>query len=252
MDGDLKALGARFKKNTETQKAVEQAAVAVEPGESLRIRGKMIGVLLRDARMAAGRTVDDCARLLRVAPEQIEAFEFGDEVPSLPQLEILAYYLEVPVSHFWGQSTLEATREDYTRAQNDYMALRDRMIGALLRKAREDAKLSLEEVAAASEIDAVTIEQYELGEISLPMHSLSVLATVVRKNMSYFMESSSHLGELLSLRERWKVFSELPEDLRTFASNPLNVGFIEIAMMLAQMPVNKLRSVGESILNITL
>ncbi|MDX2161276.1 MAG: helix-turn-helix transcriptional regulator [bacterium] len=249
---DLKALGARFKKSTESTRAAEAPELTVDPGESLRIRGKMIGVLLRDARMAAGRALDDCARLLYTTPEQIEAFEFGDDVPSLPQLEILAYYLEVPVSHFWGQSTLQASREDYTRAQQEYMALRDRMIGALLRKAREDAGLSLEHVSQETGIDMAAVERYELGEATMPMHALSVLANAVRKNMNYFMESSSHLGELLSLRERWKVFSELPEDIRTFAANPLNVGFIEIAIMLSQMPVNRLRSVGESILNITL
>ncbi len=248
-------IAARFKKSAE--KASERggdssSAAVIEPGESLRIRAKMVGVLLRDARVAAQRELEDCARLLHVSPEQVEAWEFGDDVPSLPQLEILAYYLEVPVSHFWGQNTLEATREDYTRAQDEYMALRDRMIGALLRQAREDNKLTLEQVSEASGVPVERLEQYELGEESLPMHELSVLANAVRKNISFFMESSSHIGDLLAMREKWKHFLDLPEDIRSFASNPLNVGFIEIAIMLSQMPVGKLRSVGESILNITM
>jgi transcriptional regulator with XRE-family HTH domain len=251
---DFKDISARFKKSAETRTADSPVGTAEADlaGESLRIRGKMVGVLLRDARVAAGRSLEDCARLLHLTPEHIEAYEYGDDVPSLPQLEILAYYLEVPISHFWGQNTLEATREDYTRAQDEYMALRDRMIGALLRKAREDQKMSLDEVSAATEISVEQLERYELGEDSLPMSALSVCANAVRKNMTYFMESSSHIGELLAMREKWKTFLELPEDIRAFAANPLNVGFIEIAKMLADMPVDRLRKVGESVLNITM
>lgn len=247
-------ISARIKKVSGTRDSAPQSGESAAPdaGESLLIRGKMIGVLLRDARMAAQRSEAECARVLHVSPEQVEAWEFGDSVPSLPQLEILAYYLEVPVSHFWSRDTLEATRDDYTRAQDEYIALRDRMVGALLRQAREEAGLTAEAVSATTGVPVDQLERYELSEDSLPMHALSVLASAVRKNMSYFMESSSHMGDLLSMREKWKDFLDLPDEIRVFAANPLNVGFIEIAMMLAQMPANRLRNVGESILNITM
>jgi transcriptional regulator with XRE-family HTH domain len=249
---ELRDVGARLKRSVAPTKPEPPAPVAAEPGESLRLRAKMIGVLLRDARAAAGRTIDECARRLHVTPEQMEAWEFGDAVPTLPQLELLAYFLEIPVSHFWGHHTLQATREDFTRAQTEYMALRDRMIGALLRAAREERGLSIDMLSIETGIAVEMIEGYELGDYTLPMHELTVLANGVRKNMSYFLESSSHLGDLLTMRERWKNFSELPEPVRAFASNPLNVGFIELAMMLASMPVERLRDMGESILNITM
>src|SRR5690606_29217382 len=103
---DFKDISSRLKA-TKEQEAARTSPKPVDVGESYRIRGKMLGVLLRDARQQAGRSLEDCARLLRVAPEQVEAWEYGDSVPSLPQLEILAYYLDVPVSHFWGMNTLE-------------------------------------------------------------------------------------------------------------------------------------------------
>ena len=96
------------------------------------------------------------------------------------------------------------------------------------------------------------IQQYESGDIAIPMHELSVLANAVDKRMEYFLESSGHIGELLAMREEWKHFAELPDDIREFAANPLNIGFIEIAVMLSQMPAEKLRSVGRSIIDITL
>lgn len=246
---DFKDASARFKKLKEGQEAEMAPPKPVDFAESYRIRGKMVGVLMRDARVNAGRSIEDCAQMLKVAPEQIEAWEFGDSVPSLPQLELLAYFLGVPVSHFWGSETLEASQDKYVEAQTEYLALRNRMVGALLRQARQDANLSVEELSQASGLPIEQINSYELGEIPLPMHELTVLANAVKKNIKYFLESSSHVGEWLEIREEWKHFADLPEDVRRFAANPRNLGFINIAFMLSQMPTDKLREIGESMLN---
>lgn len=248
---DFKDISSRLKANKEQTSKSEPHEVDFE--ESYRIRGKMIGVLLRDARLSAGRSIEDCARVLRMTPGQVEAWEYGDAVASLPQLEILAYYLDVPVSHFWSMETLEGDQAHKPRdAQGEYMALRNRMIGVLLRQAREEQQLTLEEVSAVSHIPVDILTNYELGETSLPMHELSVLAGIVRKNTNYFLESSSYIGQLLTIREEWGHFTDLPEEVRQFAADPLNVGFIEIAIIFKQMPSDKLRRIAESMLEITM
>jgi transcriptional regulator with XRE-family HTH domain len=249
---DFKDVSARFKKTRENTEPEVQTLKPADPAESFRIRGKMVGVLVRDARQNAGRTLEECARKLQVSPEQIEQWELGDSTPSLPQLELLAYYLDVPVTHFWGTNTLEASHQDYSRLQMEYMALRDRMIGALLRQAREALELSQDELSERSAVPVEQINAYEFGELPIPMHELTVLANGLKKNINYFLESSSHIGELLTLREEWKHFIQLPDEVRQFAANPINVGFIEIAMLFSQMPTDRLRRVGESVLNITM
>ncbi len=244
-------ISARFKKTRQKQDAENASSQPVDFQESYRIRGKMIGVLVRDARLKAGRTLDDCASVLHVSPQRVEAWELGDDVPTLPQIELLASYLDVPVSHFWGVDTLQSSGE-LVSAQEEYVALRTRMIGALLRLAREEQGLSLDDLAEASGLAAARIEAYEMGEKPMPMHELTVLSNAVKKNMRYFLESESHLGEWLAMREEWKHFTQLPPDIREFAANPRNLGFIEIAIMLSQMPADRLRRVGESVLNITM
>ncbi len=244
---DFKQLSARFKRASD-----DEPAHAVDHAESFRIRAKMVGLLLMDARTKAGRSLEDCASLLRVSRERVEGWEFGDDAPSLPQLELLSYYLNVPVSHFWGVDTLQATADDLTSAQNDYISLRNRMIGALLRIAREEAGVSLDALSAETGVPAAQIDAYELGDLPAPMHELTVISNALRKNVSYFLESGSHLGDWLAMREEWKDFTHLPPDLRKFAANPLNVGFLEIAILFSQMPADKLRRVGESVLNISM
>ena len=125
------------------------------------------------------------------------------------------------------------------------------MIGALLRIAREEAGISLDALSEETGVPAEQITRYELGEVAVPMHELTVISNALKKNISYFLESGSHLGDWLAMREEWKQFTSLPPEMRQFAANPLNIGFLEIAIMFSQMPADKLRRVGESVLNIS-
>jgi transcriptional regulator with XRE-family HTH domain len=245
-------ISARMKALKAQKEPEDGRPAAYDHQESYLLRGKMMGVLIRDARVNAARTIDDCARLLKITPDTVEAWEYGTQVPSLPQLELLAYYLDVPVSHFWGTETLSKARDGQRDNQPEYILLRNRMIGALLRQARESAGYSVEDLSAQAGLSADHIHRYEIGEIPIPMHELSVLAGAVRRNIGFFLESSSQIGELLKMREDWKHFADLQDDLRAFAANPTNKGFIHIALMLSQMPAENLRSVGESILDITM
>lgn len=248
---DFGDLSARMKKSLKKDDLSAEEK-PYDYAESYRLRGKMLGVLIRDARVSASRTVDDCARLLHVSPRMIESWEYGDDVPSLPQLELLAYYLDIPVSHFWGQKTRQGSETHKTSVQDEYMALRNRMIGGLLRSARESENLSIEDLGDATKIDVAKIRQYEYGEVVIPMHELSVLASAVNQNMDYFLESNSYVGELLQMRAEWQKFMDLDEDVRQFAANQTNLGFIKIAMMFSHMPTDELRKVAEGMLEITM
>jgi transcriptional regulator with XRE-family HTH domain len=249
---DFKDASERLRVKQSASRGVEKAqAKDHDFVESYRIRAKMIGVLLRDARLNAERSIEECAALLRVSVKDILSWEYGDAVPSLPQIELLAYYLGVSVSHFWGIATLESTYGRHFDFQLEYVALRNRMIGALLRQAREELNKGLEQLSQETAIPAPQLELYELGEVAIPMHELNVLAVAVNKNTSYFLETSGHIGELLTIREEWKHFLDLPQKQRKFAANPRNIGFIEIAIILSEMPAENLRQVGASILDIT-
>lgn len=255
MANDFGDVGARLAAQRKSKAAAADNAVSDKPydhSESYRLRAKMLGVLIRDARLSSARTVEDCARLLKIEPAIVEGWEYGDDVPSLPQLELLAYYLDVPISHFWGQDVLDSEKSRKTDSQTEYMNLRNRMIGALLRQAREERQVSVAQVAEAAHISAETLEHYEAGLLPIPMHELAVLSTIVQKNMQYFMEGESFIGLLLRIREEWKQFVELDTDIRQFAANPLNLGFMKIAMMFGKLPAEELRQIAAGMLEISM
>ncbi|MEL6404507.1 MAG: helix-turn-helix transcriptional regulator [Chloroflexota bacterium] len=246
---DFQDISARFKKQRQGD---EDEQKPYDYTESYRIRSKMLGVLIRDARLNAARTVEDCARLLKVSPETVSGWEFGDAVPSLPQLELLAYYLDVPVSHFWSMKTIEQDKSEKATTQNEYVALRTRMIAALIQQAREESGKSLEDIATASGIALATLQTYESGDVEIPMHELSVVANLVNKNLDYFLETSSYVGELLRIREEWQHFIDLDPEIREFAANPLNIGFIKIAITFSKLSAKELRQAAEGMLEIAM
>ncbi|MEO0561037.1 MAG: helix-turn-helix transcriptional regulator [Chloroflexota bacterium] len=245
----MEDIGARFKKLKAAE--VAEQDTGMDMGEFYRLRAKMLGVLMRDARLSAARTESDCARIMGIPVENYLAWEYGDVSPTLPQLEILAFYLGVPVSQFWSQNTLKDEYVEESRAEDEYIRIRTRIIGALLQQAREESQITQEQLADDTGLAVERIRQYETGE-PIPMHELGILARGVNKPMPYFLEASGRIGELLDSREKYQKFVELPEDIREFVSNPVNQGFIEIAIMFSKMPTDKLRSVGSSIVDITM
>ena len=99
----------------------------------ITIRTKKLGVLLRDARLASRKTVQECAEAIGVTKGVFKAYEEGRRSPSLPELEVLVYFLKLPINHFWGN---EAISDDQpVTAPLDLprlLLVRQRMIGALL------------------------------------------------------------------------------------------------------------------------
>jgi transcriptional regulator with XRE-family HTH domain len=71
--------------------------------EAIELRRRIIGVLLRQARMEAGHSQKDLAKLLDCSSGRIANYEFGRTDIPLPELEQLAEYLEVPLSYFLDQ-----------------------------------------------------------------------------------------------------------------------------------------------------
>src|SRR5512136_1854237 len=110
------------------------------------IRRKIIGVLLQGARLKAGRNKKECAEVIGVTPGILSVYEEGRRDISLPELELLAYYFHVPVTSF-----LEGEDESLVSLEvppsSQVMALRNRIIGVLLREAREQKGKSQKELA---------------------------------------------------------------------------------------------------------
>jgi transcriptional regulator with XRE-family HTH domain len=220
---------------------------------AIKIRAKKLGILLRDARQTKGKSMEECAQVLGVPTQSVLSFELGDEPPSLPELEVLAYYLDVPMGHFWGQQLLtDARGEQKPLDVERFTSLRQRMIGVQVREAREELGLSAGEVAEQIGISEPQLFAYETGEQSIPVPDLDALTDVLNMSIGDIQDRRGPVGKWSAERRAVEDFLTLPEEVQHFVSKPVNRPYLELAQRLSEMSVEKLRAVAEGLLEITL
>lgn len=219
----------------------------------IKIRSKKLGILIRDARLASRRTTKECAAAIHVTKGIFIAYEEGRRAPSLPELETLVYYLELPINHFWSNEVLSsapARLDDLNLPR--LTGLRHRMIGALLRQERLNASLSTKTVAEQTGISTSRLKRYELGELPIPLPELEVILKVLGGRVETFFDQGGPVGQWMTQQKAVQQFLDMPVELQNFVCKPVNRPYLDLARKLSEMPTDKLRSVAENILDITL
>ncbi len=221
--------------------------------KAMVLRGKKLGVLIQDARLASGKSVDECAQAIGVSSSDYSDYEYGEKSPSLPELEVLAFYLDIPLSHFWGQASISEDHKSMRKIdQKQLINLRQRVVGTLLRQARTEAGLSIDELAERVDLIGNQLEAYEFGQTPIPLPLLETLSAELNLTIQDLRDKQGPVGEWAARRHAIDDFLNLPPELQTFVAVPVNRPYLELAKQLSEMPVERLRSIGEGILEITL
>lgn len=212
-------------------------------------RAKILGVLIQDARKYARRTIEECAEVLGISPEHFAEAEAGQHIVSLPELEVLAMFLDVPMAHFWGSHTIG---NHHPRSYKDLLHLRHRMVGVLVQQARLNTGKTVEEIAEQVGATPTQLADYEAGRQPIPLLLLERIGQALGYSVSYFMEDehgplSRHEAE----QKMQKRLEELPASMKKFIAEPVNIAYLETAMRLSSMNVKQLRGIAEAILDIT-
>jgi len=217
------------------------------------IRTKKLGVLIRDARLAARRGIPECAKAIGVTNGIFRAYEAGRRAPSLPEMEMLAYFLDLPFRRFWSK---EAVSDDMSPTESlnlpVLVGVRQRMIGALLRQARLKASISPKALSEQSGISTSRIRAYELGERPIPLPELEGLMPLLNGQVESLFDQSGPIGQWLSQQQAIQDFRKLPPELQDFVCKPVNRPYLDLALKLSELSTEKLRSVAENLLDITL
>ena len=220
---------------------------------AIAIRSKKLGVLIQSARNTSENSLEECAEAIGVSPEELKSFETGEVSPSLPEMEALAFYLKVPLDYFWGREIIDLSQNELKVYEKDrLMRLRNRVIGASLRQARLQSGLTTMELAASVDISEEQLDRYELGEEPVPLPELEVLANSVNRTIKDFQDSRGPIGTWIKQQRAMQHFADLSPELQDFISKPINRPYLEISQRLSEMSVEKLRTVAEGLLEITL
>lgn len=217
------------------------------------IRAKKLGMMLRSARSVFGKSTEECAVAMGVPLETYSQFELGQQSPSLPQLELFAYFVGISLDIFWEDKM--PSKEEHKVEQSSIPArlnLRSRVIGVLLRKRRMEQGLSLDDLADRAGLSPEQLTAYESGRMAVPVPVLEELSEILSWTMVNFEDNHGPVGEFFVKERSARNFKTLPPSLQRFVVQPVNRPYLDLALRLSEMDVKKLRSVAEGLLEITL
>jgi transcriptional regulator with XRE-family HTH domain len=216
------------------------------------VRSKMIGVLIRAARLRAGKTVRECAEWLGCSSHIMSQYEYGRRSISLPELELLAEVFKVPVDHLWDEEVAVAEPAAPTPLSGRLIELRHKEIGVLLRQARSTVGKTQRECADLLAVSPDTISKYELGSKPIPFTQLVVLASYLEVPLPSFLDQDKPTSrisgdesppELLASEEAW---AGLSPEIKEFIRNPKSRPFLEVALRLYELPADTSRRLAEA------
>ena len=221
--------------------------------ELLTVRKRILGVLLRDARETSGHSLEESADLLGLSVADYTRFETGEHTPTLPELEVLSYFFNIPIKHFWGTQTLTESQEDRNIKERvpELKMLRQKVIGAQIRQLRDKAGVTQAEVAQKANLSVGQIELVERGMLELPVTVLEQVASAIQASIDDLIDGHGTVGNWLQAQDQFDSFAELPPEIRAFIIRPINRSYLELAVRLSNMKVDQLRGIAESILEIT-
>jgi transcriptional regulator with XRE-family HTH domain len=215
------------------------------------LRAKILGAMLREARMTAGRTLRETADSIGVTTGTLTAYEDGRKAISLPELELLAYFLDTPLRQFWSDSPgRRKVRLDADPAS--LVALRQRLVAAQLRIHREAAGLTVRQVAEQAGLTAARLRSYEEGDRPIPLPELEAVLGIIGRSVEDCLDHEGPVAEWDTIQQALDTLLSLPPELREFLASPASAPYLRMGQRLSTMPVDQLRSVAELLLDITL
>ncbi len=216
----------------------------------LMLRTKMLGALIREARTKAGKSMKAAAASIGITRGKLSSYEQGRKGISLPELELLAFELKVPLSRFLKPSP--APREEGRSFDPKVViSLRQRMIGATLRRQREQAEMSKRKLSEAAGFPVSRITAYERGDRPVPLPELQAILEALEQSIDDYVDTEGPVAEWNRTQQAFEAFQELPEELREFLSERGYMSYLRLAKRLSELPAARLRSMGEVLLEIT-
>lgn len=218
----------------------------------LKLKTKMVGAEIRAAREDSGKSIKSAAELIGVGSGTMSSYEHGRRGISLPELELLAYWLDIPVANLLDGLPSAPERTVHFDPKV-VVSFRQKMIGSLLRKHRIASEMTIGKLAEKVGFPASRISAYERGIRPIPIPFLELLVDALNRSMDEYIDTEGQGPIAGWYRERraYETFRSLPPDYRDFLAEPENHGFVRAAMRLREISYEQLRTLADSLAAIT-
>ena len=221
--------------------------------QSIALRNKIIGILVKRARIRTNMSQQDCAEFLGCSPFMFSQYEQGRRGLSLPQLEALAYLLDVPPESLWDETySVPDQGAEETLPMTQLIQLRKKELAIRFRQCRQNAGLTQAEMGDLLGRSAYIVSQYEHGRRDIPLAELETIVEQCDQSLADVFEGHTiPSGQADQARQALTRLDELPPEVREFVLRPTNMLYLRIAILLSALKADSLRQIAETILDIT-
>jgi hypothetical protein len=101
------------------------------------------------------------------------------------------------------------------------------------------------------QIEPATLEAYEMGQQAIPLPHLEVMSAALNRSIREFWDRHGPVGAWDAQQRAVQDFLSMPPEMQLFVSKPINRPYLELAVRLSEMSVDRLRAVAEGLLEIT-
>lgn len=177
------------------------------------LRAKKLGIKLTLARQRMNLSLEDLAQKMGMQPDEVDQFEKGITPPSLPQIQVLASLLQMPIDDLVNTQVLEPIQQEISpEALPRYFEIRNKMLGIQVKKNRFQQNQSLEQLSALCEISPTDLELYESGAKPIPLPVMQKLSELLQ--LPYSVQRPSEIPSQPPVSEETKLdipqMDELP------------------------------------------
>lgn len=213
---------------------------------------KKLGIIIRSAREVRKRTIEECANAIGVDPGTFQLYETGEIAPSLPELEVLAFFLEVPIQHFFN-STLEEDKLVFENIRDleQFFMVRGKVIATRLKSYRQKNNISPAKMVANTPLTEEQYLMYEDGSQPIPLTNLQAFMFPLGCSLKEFLAEGGRIGAKYREEKAQQTMAEIPTEVQKFLTNPSNEPYLRLAMHLSTLSAERLRNIAEGLLEIT-
>jgi transcriptional regulator with XRE-family HTH domain len=231
-----------------SQKRVEKEAE--ERAARRLLRQKIMGVLIKKARLKAGKSLKETSDLLGCSPDRLSQYESGEKAPSLPEVEMMARLYSVMLDELLDED--HQPKEPPAPPPTEMLDLRHKIIGVQLRQRRNQADLTQKDLAQRVDVSSWRLSQYERGLKPIPVPELEALAAALDLRLTDLVDDDLGPDSAQARQQKnLERLDEMPEEIQNFVLNPVNALYVEMAMKVSRLPADTLRQIAEGLLDIT-
>jgi transcriptional regulator with XRE-family HTH domain len=213
---------------------------------------KKLGIVIKNARELRKRSIQECATVIGVEVDIFKEYEFGTSAPSLPELELLAFYLDLPIQHFFN-SILEKDTPVFEDAKElkQFYSVRQKVIATRLKSYRMKKGLPPTKMIANTNLTEEQYARFEEGQDPIPLTNLQAFMYPLGCSLKEFLAEGGKIGKKYRAEKAQQTLEDIPQEVQVFLTNPSNEPYLRLAMHLSTLSAERLRNIAEGLLEIT-